>query len=87
VPLLCLPDGRDQPDNAARVVEVGAGLRASKQASPRELRIFIEAALADRGLREGAGEMKHALSRSDGAVAVADRLTALGSRTGSSAHP
>jgi UDP:flavonoid glycosyltransferase YjiC (YdhE family) len=38
VPLLCLPDGRDQPDNAARVVAVGAGLRASKRTSPRRLR-------------------------------------------------
>jgi UDP:flavonoid glycosyltransferase YjiC (YdhE family) len=77
VPLLCLPDGRDQPDNAARVVAVGAGLRASKNASPRHLQSMIETALTDRGLREGAGGMKHALSRSDGAVAVADRLAAV----------
>jgi MGT family glycosyltransferase len=83
VPLLCLPDGRDQPDNAARVVAVGAGLRASKNASPQRLQKMIGAALADRGLREGAGGMRHALSRSDGAVVVADRLTALTSPRGS----
>jgi UDP:flavonoid glycosyltransferase YjiC (YdhE family) len=87
VPLLCLPDGRDQPDNAARVVAAGAGLRASKNASPRRLQEMIEAALADCGLREGAGGMKHALSRRDGAVAVADRLAALVSRTGSPTRP
>jgi UDP:flavonoid glycosyltransferase YjiC (YdhE family) len=77
VPLLCLPDGRDQPDNAARLVEAGAGVRASKRTSPRRLRGLIEAALADRGLREGAAEMKCALSRSDGAATVADRLESL----------
>ena len=83
VPLLCLPDGRDQPDNAARVAAVGAGLRASKSTSPQRLRRVIETALADPGLREGAGGMRDALSRSDGAVAIADRLAGLASRSGS----
>jgi MGT family glycosyltransferase len=30
VPLVCIPDARDQPDNAARVVFVNAGVKASK---------------------------------------------------------
>lgn len=34
VPLVCLPVGRDQPDNAARVEWHGAGLRLSPKASP-----------------------------------------------------
>ena len=38
VPLVCIPDGRDQPDNAARVVEAGAGLRVKKSAPPDKLR-------------------------------------------------
>jgi UDP:flavonoid glycosyltransferase YjiC (YdhE family) len=77
VPLLCLPDGRDQPDNAARVVEAGAGVRASERTPPRRLRRLIAASLADVGLREGAAEMRSALSSRDGAVAVADRLESL----------
>jgi UDP:flavonoid glycosyltransferase YjiC (YdhE family) len=77
VPLLCLPDGRDQPDNAARVVETGAGVRASKRTSPRRLRRLIGASLTDVGLREGAVEMKWALTRCDGAKTVADRLERL----------
>jgi MGT family glycosyltransferase len=37
VPLLCIPDGRDQNDNAARVVAAGVGRRARRKASPRRL--------------------------------------------------
>lgn len=77
VPLLCVPDGRDQPDNAARVLACGAGARIGKRASPRKLRAAIANALADSGLREGARKMALALGRSDGATAVADRLERL----------
>jgi MGT family glycosyltransferase len=38
VPLLCMPMGRDQNDNAARVVARRVGLRLSNQASPRKIR-------------------------------------------------
>lgn len=74
VPLLCLPDGRDQPDNAARVVAAGAGVRLSKQASPEQLRRAVAAALENPSLRAGATRMAAALGASDGAVAVADGL-------------
>jgi UDP:flavonoid glycosyltransferase YjiC (YdhE family) len=74
VPLVCLPDGRDQPDNAARVVEVGAGRRVSKKISAPELREVIAAALEDPGLRRGAAAIAAALGRSDGAAVVADHL-------------
>jgi MGT family glycosyltransferase len=77
VPLVCVPDQRDQPDNAVRVVACGAGVRVSKHASPAKLRRVIAAALADPMLKRGAGAMAKALARSDGAVAVADRLEQL----------
>ena len=38
VPLLCMPMGRDQNDNAARVVARGAGLRLNPSASVRMIR-------------------------------------------------
>jgi len=41
VPLLCMPMGRDQNDNAARVVARGAGLRLSPDASVRRIRKAI----------------------------------------------
>jgi UDP:flavonoid glycosyltransferase YjiC (YdhE family) len=34
VPLVCLPQGRDQRDNAARVQRLGAGIRLGKRATP-----------------------------------------------------
>ncbi|HTU77630.1 MAG TPA: nucleotide disphospho-sugar-binding domain-containing protein [Solirubrobacteraceae bacterium] len=81
VPLVCIPDRRDQPDNAARVLAVGAGVRVRKHASPRRLRAVIARALEDPSLRRGAQAMARALARSDGARAVVarlERLTAAG---------
>ena len=77
VPLLCIPDGRDQPDNAARVTDVGAGVRAAKGSSPAKLRRLIVGALEDEGLKRGAAEMATALARSDGAVWVAQNVERL----------
>lgn len=77
VPLLCMPDGRDQPDNAARVVFAGAGVRVRKNATPRRLRQTIAAALADPALKRGARAMADAQARSDGAVAIAGELERL----------
>ena len=78
VPLLCIPDGRDQPDNAARVVSCGAGVRVRKSTSPRKLRRVITQALGDPALKRGAEATAEALGRSDGSVAVADAIERLG---------
>ena len=78
VPLICIPDGRDQPDNAARVVFAGAGVRVSKGASPSRLRRAISRALEEPELRRRAQAMATALGRSDGALAVAEMLDRLG---------
>jgi MGT family glycosyltransferase len=72
VPLLCIADGRDQPDNAARVVGCGAGLRASKSASPAKLRRAITDALQNSAIKSGAITMAQALARSDGALTTAE---------------
>jgi UDP:flavonoid glycosyltransferase YjiC (YdhE family) len=77
VPLVCIPDGRDQPDNAARVVVANAGVRVSKKSSPEKLRGVISQALEDESIKQGARAMARALARSDGATAVADELERL----------
>jgi UDP:flavonoid glycosyltransferase YjiC (YdhE family) len=77
VPLVCIPDGRDQPDNAARVLACHAGVRVAKRTSVGKLRRAIAAALADPSLAQGAQAVSRALARSDGAVEVADRLERL----------
>lgn len=74
VPLLCVPDGRDQPDNAARVFACGAGARVRKNTPVRKLRRAIVKALEDPALKRGASAMAEALARSDGAATIADRL-------------
>jgi MGT family glycosyltransferase len=77
VPLVCIPDGRDQPDNAARVVLAHAGVRASKKSSPEKLRRVISQALKDQSIKQGARAMASALARSDGATVIANELERL----------
>lgn len=57
VPLLCLPMGRDQPDNAARVVRLGAGLRLGSEASIEEIRAALLNLLSVPEYRIAAGRM------------------------------
>lgn len=59
VPQLVIPLGRDQPDNAARVVAAGAGLRLPTKAGPTAIaravrRLLDEPALRDRAVALGA---------------------------------
>jgi UDP:flavonoid glycosyltransferase YjiC (YdhE family) len=77
VPLVCVPGGRDQPDNAIRVVAAGAGVRVRGGASVRKLRGVIAAALEDPALKRGAQAMARVLARSDGAQASAERIERL----------
>jgi UDP:flavonoid glycosyltransferase YjiC (YdhE family) len=51
LPMVCLPQGRDQPLNAARVEELGAGLMLDQDAVPDELAAAVRAVLGDRRYR------------------------------------
>jgi MGT family glycosyltransferase len=85
VPLLVLPMGRDQGDNAARVTARGAGLRLRPTASPRKLADAISRLLADPSFRAGAQRIGEHITATAGpriavetieAQAAAARLTA-----------
>jgi UDP:flavonoid glycosyltransferase YjiC (YdhE family) len=54
LPLLCLPMGRDQDDNAARVVARGAGLRLRPSAGPARIADAVRRLLDEPGFRAGA---------------------------------
>ena len=54
VPLLCLPMGRDQPDNAARIVARGAGLRLAADASVESLGAAVMRLVSEPGFRQAA---------------------------------
>lgn len=47
VPLLCIPQGRDQYDNAERVAESGAGRAVATDAPAAEIACALEELLAD----------------------------------------
>jgi UDP:flavonoid glycosyltransferase YjiC (YdhE family) len=77
LPVVCVPFGRDQHDNAARVVARGAGLKLSPQSRPSALRAGIERALGDRALREGACRLAVSIERDSRADAAVSELEAL----------
>jgi len=61
VPLVCIPLGRDQPYNAARVTYSGAGIRLSRSAGLSEITTTIRSALSDGRLAANARRMARAL--------------------------
>ena len=63
VPLLCLPLVGDQPENAARVVARGAGLRLRGDARPLEISAALRRLLTERRFREGASVLAAAFER------------------------
>ena len=56
VPVMVVPISRDQPDNAARVVHHGVGIKVSKRSSPEKFAAAIRRALADDALRARADD-------------------------------
>jgi UDP:flavonoid glycosyltransferase YjiC (YdhE family) len=79
VPLVCIPMGNDQYDNAARVVARGAGLRLSTKATLPALREAIRRVLEEVSFREAARRMAAEIAaeiRQPGAVAELEGLAA-----------
>lgn len=54
VPMVCLPLGREQPANAARVLALGAGQRLEPAAAPADIRRAIDGVLTEPGYRNRA---------------------------------
>jgi MGT family glycosyltransferase len=74
VPLLVVPLGRDQPDNAARVVHVGAGIRLRKNASVSALRTATARVIEDPRYRAAARRMASRLAAERDDNLVVDEL-------------
>lgn len=77
VPLVCLPLGRDQEGNAARIVARGAGVRLSAKASATAIRDAVRRVLTESDFRAGAQRLGAAImdetDRSD-AIGELERL-------------
>ncbi len=87
VPLVLVPLGRDQPDNAARVVHAGAGIRLRKNASVSVLRAAVGRVIDDPSYRAAAGVMAARLGAERDENRVVDeleRVAAGGHATGGS---
>ena len=54
VPLVCLPQGRDQKDNAARVQRLGAGIRLGKRATSAAIASAVRQVLDNNQYRNAA---------------------------------
>jgi UDP:flavonoid glycosyltransferase YjiC (YdhE family) len=74
VPLVVAPLGRDQPDNAARVVHAGAGLWISKKASVPAIHDAIARVLDEPRYRAGARQMAATLAAERDEGLVVDEL-------------
>ena len=76
VPLVSLPMGRDQADNAARVAARGAGITLSQTAPPEEIRAALRRVLGEPGFREAAARLGAEIRREIDGGAKAARLLA-----------
>jgi len=57
VPIVCLPTGRDQPDNAARLRHRGAGVTLRKGAAPARVAAAVQRVLDDPSYRVAAARL------------------------------
>jgi len=77
VPMVCMPMGRDQNENAARVVFHGAGVRIRPTSSAAQIRRALRTLLDSSCYRECAGRLGHEIvsnARDSGAVAVLEAV-------------
>ena len=64
-PVICIPTGRDQPENAQRIVAAGAGVRLPRGAGTGRIRRAIARVLTDDAYAAGARRLAVALKRDD----------------------
>jgi MGT family glycosyltransferase len=77
VPLLCLPMGRDQHDNAARVAACGAGIVLSADAGVEEIGHAIQELLTKPDYQVAAERMAAIMARQNGRTTAIKELEAL----------
>jgi UDP:flavonoid glycosyltransferase YjiC (YdhE family) len=83
VPVVCVPMGRDQNENAARVVFHGAGIRLKPAAAPARIAAAVRRVLEDEAIRERAralGARIAADARNSRAVPILESVAGAGRR-------
>lgn len=83
VPMVVVPTAWDQPENAWRVAEAGAGLRLPARAcTAAAIRAAVERLLTDGSYRASAQRLGADLARHGGAASAAELLESLGASHG-----
>lgn len=77
LPMLVIPHGRDQVDNAARVTHRGAGLAVDSSASVAKLRVALERLLNEPGFTASAVALGQRIRNEAAGYCVASRLEEL----------
>lgn len=77
VPLLCMPMGREQSDNAARVTACGAGIVLRAEADSAEIRDAVTQILSSDDYQRGATRMAEIIARENGLDNAIKELEAL----------
>jgi MGT family glycosyltransferase len=77
VPLVCLPLGRDQPDNAAAVERAGVGRTVDPAAGPDAIRDAVAGVLGDPTYRRAAAALGESMAPPGEATAAEDEVLAL----------
>jgi MGT family glycosyltransferase len=80
VPVVALPMGRDQPDNAARMVAAGAGVSLKPSAKVEAIRAAVADVLATPSYTAAAGRLAAAMAAEGGADRALAELEALAAR-------
>jgi MGT family glycosyltransferase len=80
VPLILVPLGRDQPDNAGRVLHARAGIRLRKNATVSALRAAVSRVIEDPRYRAAAGQMAARLASERDDNRAVDQLEQVASR-------
>jgi MGT family glycosyltransferase len=82
VPLLCMPMGRDQGDNAARIVWHGAGVRLKPSASTPAIRRALQRLIADNRYRDNARALAERIRNESSGDRAVEELEGLAARRG-----
>jgi UDP:flavonoid glycosyltransferase YjiC (YdhE family) len=77
VPLVCIPVLGDQPDNAARVMARGAGLRVPADAAPGRLREAIQRVVTDPSFRHAAQQLATEMAGENPVQAAVDEIVSV----------
>jgi MGT family glycosyltransferase len=74
LPMLVIPMGRDQPDNAVRVVARGAGLSVAESAAEDEIAAAVGRLVSEPQFRAAAGRLSQAMSADIGSPVLVAEL-------------